>query len=495
MGSIKSSLSLKQQDKDRSSGLESDEEYRDRWITIRVVYFSGFLMFLSFGVVATGLWPYLENMDPTARKTFLSALFAAPPAGQLLFSPLIGWCSNRLSSIRIPFVLLTVLFILANGLYSVIELFPVPYRKFVMLFSRFMFGIATSINTLSRAYLSTATKMCERTQAISMSSFAQTLGLAVGPIIPASVSAVGEVGFTICGVRFNMYTLGGWICAAVGAVYIIFLNPSYFKHCNIAAKEALRKCGGTVEKDTRQPLNFFSIWMIMLSYGVLMFFYVLFQAVISPISLDQFAWSHEQSLFYLGILLPSGTACSCVVFLLLPQLCQRFSEHNVFVYFAMLPLFLSQIVMIPIGSNKIQIAVPQNGSDTGPTNGCSISQEWCNSVPSINHYQLVVSYALLCISFSVGIAISQTILSKHLGTRPQGNWMALYTSIGGIMRIIGPGGVMIYVSLGTYWLFGLGSAVSGLVLMWVWMCKGHLRYSKKSIVAAEVQLMMIQPKQ
>lgn len=217
--------------------------------------------------------------------------------------------------------------------------------------------------------------------------------------------------------------------------------------------------------------------------------------VISPISLDQFAWSHEQSLFYLGILLPSGTACSCVVFLLLPQLCKRFSEHNVFVYFAMLPLFLSQIVMIPIGSNQIQIAVPQNGSDTGPTNGCSSSQEWCNSVPAINHYQLVVSYALLCISFSVGIAISQTILSKHLGTRPQGNWMALYTSIGGIMRIIGPGGVMIYVSLGTYWLFGLGSAVSGLVLTWVWLCKGHLRYSRKSIAAAEVQLMMIESKQ
>uniref|UniRef100_A0AAG5DWD6 Major facilitator superfamily (MFS) profile domain-containing protein n=1 Tax=Anopheles atroparvus TaxID=41427 RepID=A0AAG5DWD6_ANOAO len=494
MAAIKSWFSLKQSEKDRLTDLESDEEYRERWITIRLVYLSGFLMFLSFGVVTTGLWPYLEEMDPTAGKAFLSVIFAAPPAGQLLFSPLIGWYSNKVSSVRISFVLLTVLFVFANGLYSMIELFSMPYRKYVMLLSRFTFGIATSINTLSRAYISTATKLCERTQAISMSALGQTLGLALGPIIQASVSAVGNVGFQVCGVRFNMYTLGGWICAVAGIVYIVLLNPSYFKHRTIAAKEALRKSGTTIEKDTWKSLKLSSIWLIMMAYGILMFFYVTFQTAISPISLDQFAWSHEDSLFYLGILLTSGTACSCVVFLLLPQLCKRFNEQNVFVYFAMLPLFLSQVLMIPVGTNKILIANSQNGSDVEPTLGCPDSQKWCNTVPSINHYQLTISYAMLCISFSVGIAISQTILSKLLGTRPQGNWMALYTSIGGIMRIMGPGAVMIYVRHGTYWLFGLGSAVSGVVFIWTWLHKEHLQTARKSSIGAEMQLMTIHSK-
>ncbi|XP_050095987.1 major facilitator superfamily domain-containing protein 8-like isoform X2 [Anopheles aquasalis] len=66
--------------KDRQSMLETDEEYCERWITIRIIYLSGFLMFLPFGVVTTSLWPYLQEMDSTSGKAFLSVLFAAPPA-------------------------------------------------------------------------------------------------------------------------------------------------------------------------------------------------------------------------------------------------------------------------------------------------------------------------------------------------------------------------------------------------------------------------------
>uniref|UniRef100_A0A8D8G1G4 Major facilitator superfamily domain-containing protein 8 n=2 Tax=Culex pipiens TaxID=7175 RepID=A0A8D8G1G4_CULPI len=55
-------ITLKQSDKDRSLGLETGAEYRQRWVSIRVVYFIGFLMFLAFGIVATGIWPYLKSV-------------------------------------------------------------------------------------------------------------------------------------------------------------------------------------------------------------------------------------------------------------------------------------------------------------------------------------------------------------------------------------------------------------------------------------------------
>uniref|UniRef100_A0A182WEZ9 Major facilitator superfamily (MFS) profile domain-containing protein n=1 Tax=Anopheles minimus TaxID=112268 RepID=A0A182WEZ9_9DIPT len=266
------------------------------------------------------LVPIPYDMDPTVGKTFLSVVFAAPPAGQLIFSPLIGWCSNRLSSIRVPFVLLTALFVFANALYSVVELFPTPQRKYVLLCSRFVFGISTSINTLNRAYISTATKLSERTAAISMSSLAQTFGLAIGPIIQAALSAIGKDGVLWYGLRINMYTMAGWICAIGGVVYIIFLNPSCFVHRTIAAQEAMKTSGCSKAVDTYEPLNMFSIWTVMIGYSVLMFFYVSVQTALSPISLDQFGWSHEESLYYLGILITGGTLCSCAVFLLLPQL-------------------------------------------------------------------------------------------------------------------------------------------------------------------------------
>ncbi|XP_052891996.1 major facilitator superfamily domain-containing protein 8-like [Anopheles moucheti] len=489
MASIGNWLRVVQREKDRLSELESDFEYRQRWITIRLVYLSGFLMFLSFGVVATGLWPYLQDMDPTVGKPFLSVVFAAPPAGQLISSPLIGWCSNRLSSIRVPFVLLTALFVFANGLYSIVELFPTPHRKYVLLCSRFVFGISTSINTLSRAYISTATKLSERTGAISMSSLAQTFGLAIGPIIQAGLSAIGKDGLMWYGLRINMYTMAGWICAIGGVAYIVLLNPSCFVHRTIAAQEAMKTTGRSKAADTYEPLKMFSIWTVMIGYSVLMFFYVSVQTALSPISLDQFGWSHEESLYYLGILMTGGTLCSCAVFLLLPQLCKRFQEHNVFLFFAILPLFISQVVMIPLGSKTI----PMSSSSANRTTdgGCPIEQDWCNFIPPINQYQLTVSYTMLCISFSVGIAISQTILSKLLGTRPQGNWMALYTSIGGVTRIIGPASVVVYVRFGTYWLFGLGTLISGLMLFWMWYHKSSLRTSKKLAQTTEMQQMRV----
>ncbi|XP_052872164.1 major facilitator superfamily domain-containing protein 8-like [Anopheles cruzii] len=472
-------FSLPQQPKDLN-GAESEQGYRQRWITIRVVYLSGFLMFLSFGVMTTSLWPYLEDMDGTAGKHFLSVLFAAPPAGQLLFSPLIGWCSNRLSSVRIPFVLLMAIYVFANGLYSVVELFAAPHRKYVLLIARFAFGVATSVNTLSRAYISAATHLHERTKTIAMSSLAQTLGLVVGPIIQSLVSFMGKEGYLLYSLRINMYTTSGWICALGGVMYLMLLSPSTFIDRAVEPNESQESITSeTAEKATkRRPLKLFPILLVLLGYGVLMLFYVSFQTTLSPLSLDQFGWSHEESLYYLGILLTAGTVFSCVIFLLLPQLCERYSEHNVFLLFAMFPLFLSQALMVPIGNDSVPMQHPANGTGSAVLHGCA--QEWCNTVPAIGRFQLTISYAMLSVSFSVGIAISQTILSKLLGSRPQGQWMALYTSIGGLTRIIGPGAALIYIKYGTYWLFGSGAVATGLLVAWMWLHKNDLSTAQKT---------------
>ncbi|XP_049544776.1 major facilitator superfamily domain-containing protein 8-like isoform X3 [Anopheles darlingi] len=270
--------------KDRQSMLETDEEYCERWITIRIIYLSGFLMFLSFGVVTTSLWPYLQEMDSTSGKAFLSVLFAAPPGGQLLFSPLIGWCSNRMSSVRILFVLLTALYIFSNALYSVIELFCVPQRKYIMLIARFGFGIATSINTISRAYISAATKFSERTKTIAICSLSQTLGLLVGPLLQSLISLLGKDGVVLCGLRLNMYTSGGWICALGGTMFLLLLSPSTFVHRTIAFKEAQNNKGKSSLMENNRSLHLFPICMIITGYGLLMFFYVSFQTYVHILS-------------------------------------------------------------------------------------------------------------------------------------------------------------------------------------------------------------------
>lgn len=44
-------------------GLETVEEYHQRWRSIRIIYFTMFLMSLGFSVVLTGIWPFLDKVN------------------------------------------------------------------------------------------------------------------------------------------------------------------------------------------------------------------------------------------------------------------------------------------------------------------------------------------------------------------------------------------------------------------------------------------------
>lgn len=42
--------------------LETEQEYRERWRSIYVIYFTMFQMSLGFSIVLTGVWPYLDKV-------------------------------------------------------------------------------------------------------------------------------------------------------------------------------------------------------------------------------------------------------------------------------------------------------------------------------------------------------------------------------------------------------------------------------------------------
>lgn len=62
MSIIRDCLRIKQPEEDRLLGLETESEYRQRWISIRVIYYTGFVVYLAFGIVTTGIWPYLRSV-------------------------------------------------------------------------------------------------------------------------------------------------------------------------------------------------------------------------------------------------------------------------------------------------------------------------------------------------------------------------------------------------------------------------------------------------
>jgi MFS transporter, ceroid-lipofuscinosis neuronal protein 7 len=84
---------------------------------------------------------------------------------------------------------------------------------------------------LCRSYLSAATKINERTGAVSMVSLAQVLGFVVGPILQTLVSPLGDDGIPFFGgwLHFNMYTATGWFNVVLGVINCLMFLPVIFK--------------------------------------------------------------------------------------------------------------------------------------------------------------------------------------------------------------------------------------------------------------------------
>lgn len=55
-GDVESSKTARQQI------LETEDEKRIRLLSLRIIYFTMFLMTLGFSIILTGIWPYLDKV-------------------------------------------------------------------------------------------------------------------------------------------------------------------------------------------------------------------------------------------------------------------------------------------------------------------------------------------------------------------------------------------------------------------------------------------------
>lgn len=152
-----------------------------------------------------------------------------------------------------------------------------------------------------RSYLSAATRLSERTKAVSMISLAQILGFVVGPAVQAAVVPLGDDGVWLIKnhLKLNMYTASGWINVFLALINIYLFFPSVFKEHKIASKEAMLKTGKTDEKEVwrEEKINYFSAWSLIVAFFVLVFNFMLLETLGTPLTMDQFAWTKSESLW------------------------------------------------------------------------------------------------------------------------------------------------------------------------------------------------------
>lgn len=294
------------------------------------------------------------------------------------------------------------MFCVSSGLYSSLDLFGSGV-KYWMLFIRFFMGAASANIAVSRSYIAAATKLDERTFALSMASLAQVAGFIVGPLLQTAFTLLGENGYVIFDTfTLSMYTAPGWINVILGVVNMAIFIPQLFKDHNIAVREQMMVQGKENAKETwkSEKIDYLLAWSLIFSYFIVAFNLVILESLGTPLTKDQFAFSNEETLKWNGILIGVGALLSCAIFCLLPAICRILKEIDILIWGGLLIMVIGKFVYIPFRTETPQLTGYRNFTfDNGTESrifdsmGCPVdTQPWCEWTPKLGIPEFVIGY-------------------------------------------------------------------------------------------------------
>ncbi|XP_068845919.1 major facilitator superfamily domain-containing protein 8 isoform X7 [Capricornis sumatraensis] len=364
--------------------IETEEHYKSRWRSIRILYLTMFLSSVGFSIVIMSIWPYLQKIDQTADASFLGWVIASYSLGQMVASPLFGLWSNYRPR-KEPLIVSIFISVAANCLYAYVHV-PASHNKYYMLAARGLVGF----------------------------------GAASTDEVQVPQGNIDEV--------------------AVVATNVLFF--------------------------------------------VILFIFALFETIVTPLTMDMYAWTREQAVLYDGIILAALGVEAVIIFMGIKLLSKKIGERALLLG-GLIIIWVGFFVLLPWGNQfpKIQWEDLHNNSIPNTTfgeiiitlwkspredhseepTGCPVEQAWCLYTPMIHLAQFLISAVLIGIGYPSCNVMSYTLYSKILGPNPQGVYMGWLTASGSAARILGPVFIsQVYTAWGPRWAFSL---VCGMVVL------------------------------
>ncbi|XP_068947289.1 major facilitator superfamily domain-containing protein 8 isoform X2 [Petaurus breviceps papuanus] len=398
--------------------VETEQHYRSRWRSIRILYLTMFLSSVGFSIVIMSIWPYLQKIDPTADAGFLGWIIASYSLGQMVASPLFGIWSNFRPR-KEPLVISIFISVAANCLYVYVHL-PPSHNKYYMLAARGLVGFGAGNVAVVRSYIAGATSLQERTGAMANTSASQALGFILGP----------------------------------GNIVWMIQEDSVKVSISMKAQTELRtprRASISIATPLTMDMYAWTREQAVLYNGIILAALGV-EAVIVFMGIKVLSKKTGERMLLLGGLL----IVLIGFFILLPW-------GNQFPKIQWQDLHNNSIPHEPSGARVLYFwKLPTGNSSEAPT-GCPIEQSWCLSTPVIHLAQFLVAAALIGMGYPACNVMSYTLYSKILGPKPQGVYMGWLTASGSAARILGPVFVsQTYTYLGPRWSFGL---VCGMVIL------------------------------
>uniref|UniRef100_A0A8C5M5S7 Major facilitator superfamily domain containing 8 n=1 Tax=Leptobrachium leishanense TaxID=445787 RepID=A0A8C5M5S7_9ANUR len=481
--------------------VESPQQNKSRWWSIRVMYLTMFLSSVGFSIVMTSIWPYLQKIDASADTSFLGWVIASFSLGQMLASLFFGFWSNHRPR-REPLVVSISIMIAASVLYAYVHV-PTSHNKYYMLISRALVGFGSGNVAVVRSYVAGATSLSERTSAMANVSAFQALGFILGPAFQACFTLIGEQGviFQAIYLQVNMYTAPALMGALLGIINIILVFAVFREHTVDDLGKKIPSINSDTDdsnQDSEEAVDQVAVISSNILFFVILFCFALFETIATPLTMDMYAWSRSKAVFYNGVILAAIGFESMIVFIVVKILSKKV-EERVLLLGGLVIIWVGFFILLPWGTEfpKIQWTDFQNNTihnsslwdsfTTAPSNhtveptGCPASQSWCFYTPVIHLAQYLTSDILIGVGYPTCNVMSYTLYSKIIGPKPQGVYMGWLTAAGSIARTLGPVFVsQIYTHLGPRWTFSLTCAIVAVsILLLVSVYKRLIAFSVK----------------
>jgi len=362
------------------SALETPEERKLRIRGLWICHVVTFVFSLSFSIVFTGVFPYLQQILPgESEETVLnkySWVVALNPIGQVIFSPILGWLSDKLNGVRWIGIGTSVVFIIANILYAILSVFPTNDGRYAaLLISRFLTGATSGNIAPFRAYIAKATFSQERTMHLSILAAFQGLGMTVGPAIqamltPLQCSPNDAEDFPYF--SFDMFSSAGWVSAITGVVSLVIMWPGIFFEFSVAQKEQqyLAKKAAESQPDkkpqaTLKP-DLFAAWTCIIMFFMYFWNFVVMETVGTPICQDHFGWTADEIVSKFGIIMSVNGGLAFLCFFIIAPLARRFDERVLLISLGVVTAIVGRAAFFPFpGVDNPAVCV-------GVKNNCTI---------------------------------------------------------------------------------------------------------------------------
>ncbi|XP_063116827.1 major facilitator superfamily domain-containing protein 8 isoform X4 [Cavia porcellus] len=300
--------------------IETQEHYKSRWRSIRILYLTMFLSSVGFSIVIMSIWPYLQKIDQTADARFLGWIIASFSLGQMVASPIFGLWSNYRPR-REPLIISIFISVAANCLYAYVHV-PASHNKYYMLIARGLVGFGAGNVAVVRSYVAGATSLQERTSSMANTSTCQALGFILGPVFQTCFALIGDKGVTwdVIKLQINMYTAPVLLGAFLGVLNIVLILAAFREHrvddsgrpCNSINFEAANTDEVQISQGSIDQIAVVSTNVL---FFVVLFIFALFETILTPLTMDMYAWTQEQAVLYNGIILAGLGVEAVVVFL------------------------------------------------------------------------------------------------------------------------------------------------------------------------------------